>query len=132
MRNWSRKGMVSGSMHVVGDEPFSDGGRAVALRDLSSVAQESAHPREVSTEPEVVAHQDQRVERPEAARQALDAGLVDLLKAPHAGQRDLGRRRVDPDDPVAFPLEVDGVTTRAASHIEHATPDLSHRLALDL
>src|SRR2546430_16377639 len=24
MRNWSRKGMVSASMHVVGDEPFSE------------------------------------------------------------------------------------------------------------
>src|SRR5438132_10136 len=82
--------------------------------------------------PGVVAHQDRGVAGPAARRQVLDAALVDLLKARHARQRDLGRRRVDPGGAVTFALEVDGVPTRAASDIEHATPDLSHRLALDL
>src|SRR5207249_5698467 len=113
-------------------DPRAPDDPAACRRDLPSVAEESPHPGQVSRESEVVAHQDQRVECPQAPRQALDARLIDLLDAAHSGQSDLRRRSIDAHHAMSFPLEVDGVTTRATTDVQDATADLLHRRAFDL
>src|SRR3990170_6428710 len=58
-------------------------------RDLVYLPEELPHLREVPREAKVVPHEEDRVERPESAREARGAGLVHLVETANAREGDL-------------------------------------------
>ena len=100
--------------------------------NLPRVSQESSHPRNVPGEAEVVPHEDDGVERPQPSWQPLHAPLVDFLDPADSGECHLGWRCVDPHHTMLFPLEIERVAARSATHVEDPAADFFHRLPLDL